>query len=86
MALSPLGDVVIPVAVGQRPARRKQQHLGQRMRHPPDVARVLDRLEMPQKRRKPRFLPKQSSGKIRRANPQSVREIESQIPQSINPR
>ena len=40
--LAPLGNQLIVVAVADRAAHHKQQHLRQRMRNPPRLARVLD--------------------------------------------
>src|SRR3546814_7693344 len=51
MRLAPGGDVIVVVAVGDRAADRQQQHLRQRMRHTPRIARVLDLRKMLQKRR-----------------------------------
>src|SRR3546814_10337033 len=56
MRLAPGGDVIVVVAVGDRAADRQQQHLRQRMRHTPRIARVLDLRKMLQKRRQPRLL------------------------------
>src|SRR3546814_8769345 len=56
MRLAPGGDVIVVVAVGDRAADRQQQHLRQRMRHTPRIARVLDLRKMLQKRSQPRLL------------------------------
>src|SRR3546814_3462343 len=60
MRLAPGGDVIVVVAVGDRAADRQQQHLRQRMRHTPRIARVLDLRKMLQKRSQPRLLRERS--------------------------
>src|SRR3546814_14622342 len=55
MRLAPGGDVIVVVAVGDRAADRQQQHLRQRTRHTPRIARVLDLRKMLQKRSQPRL-------------------------------
>jgi len=51
------------VAVGHRAADDEQQHLAQRMRDAPRLARIVDDREMVEKRLETRFLFKHSKGK-----------------------
>ena len=53
MRLAPVGDPLVVVVVGDRGADHQQQHLGQRMRHAPGLARVLDRAEVLEQRGQP---------------------------------
>jgi hypothetical protein len=46
MRLAPGRDPLVIVAIADRPAYDEQQHIGQRMRHPPRFARVFDNREM----------------------------------------
>ena len=61
--LAPGGDAVIVVAIGHRAADDQQQHLAKRMRHAPGIARIGDKGEVVEKRRKTRFLFKDGEGK-----------------------
>jgi len=50
VSLAPLGDPVVVIAVGDRAAHDKQQHLRKRVRNPPRLARVFDDGKMIKKR------------------------------------
>jgi hypothetical protein len=73
------------VAVGDRAANDDKQHLRQRMRHAPRIARVVDPPDMIPKRPKDATSPKVS---LRKAHggllSESVRPTESRNPQSVN--
>ena len=53
MRLAPGGDPFVVVVVGDGAAYHQQQDLGQRMRHAPGLARVLDRAEVLEQRAQP---------------------------------
>ncbi len=61
--LAPAGDGVIAVAIGHRPADDERQHLGERMRNPLGLARVVDRREMRKQRLQAGLFFKQREGK-----------------------
>jgi hypothetical protein len=46
MRLAPCGDPFVIVAIGDRAAHRQQQHLRQRVCHPPRLARILNYRKM----------------------------------------
>ena len=61
MRFAPFGDPFVIVAIGNRAADHQQQHLRQRVRHPPRLARVFDDGKMVEQRPKTRLV-----GKIER--------------------
>gem|GEM_PF-7060872 len=58
MGLAPRRDVVVVVAIGDRPAHHQQQHLRQRVRHLPGLAGIVDLRKMVKQRPQARFLSK----------------------------
>lgn len=69
MGVPPGRDVIVVVAIGDRPANHQQQDLRQGVRHSPRLARILDGGEMVEQGTKARFLAKGRSGQGHGASP-----------------
>jgi len=52
MRLTPGGDIIVVATIRDRAANDQEQDLRQRMKDPPDIARVVDCGKMLQKHRK----------------------------------
>jgi hypothetical protein len=83
---APGRDRLVMVAVGHRAADHEKQHLPQRMRDAPGLARIVDDREMIEKRLETRLLPKHSIGKAHGGSESTAAHMESRFSQSVNRR
>ena len=69
MGLSPPGDVLVVVAIGDRPAHRQKQKLGQRVGDAMGLTLVFDDRKMIQQHPKARAVPKSGGERSMAASP-----------------
>ena len=86
MGFAPFGNPLVIVAIRDRGAHHQQQHLRQRMRDAPCLARVLDLGKMFQQHAQSRLLGGEENGKAHGAAPNQDPLYRIRFPASENTR